>query len=184
LSRRGIASNSPRKSKLFNLLTVCLATSGLLAPAQAAVGNCVKEQISLEQAQHLVCVKEGEHFLCDVENSSDRDSLRDSGTSSRWATHRFEAANASQESAPNQEAVKEAEATKSLKSSTVPVVGQLLTPAQQGSIANILIGFAYFVPCGLGLGIFLYDKYCAYRAAVIKEQIEILERLWKQSTQQ
>lgn len=141
---------SAMKFKLFNLLTVCLATSGLLAPAQAAFGYS-------EEPQHLVCVKEAQHLLCEVETSRERD----------------------RSSAPNQGAGKEAKATESLKSSNVTVVPPLLTPAQLGSIANILIWFSYLVPCGLVLGIFLYDKYCVYRAAVLNEQIETLERLWQ-----
>jgi hypothetical protein len=145
------------KFKLFNLLTVCLATSGLLAPAQAALADSVERQMNVEEAQHLVCVKEAQHWLCEVEKSGERDS----------------------ESAPNQGAVKEAKATESLKSSALTVVPPLLTPAQQGTIANILLWFSYLLPCGLGLGIFLYDKYCVYRAAVLSEQIETLERLWQ-----
>lgn len=145
------------KFKLFNLLTVCLATSGLLAPAQAAFGQSVERQMNLEEAQHLVCVKQAQHLVCDVETSKEPNS----------------------ESAPNQGAVKSAKVTESLKSSTVTVVPQLLTPAQQGSISNILIWFSYVLPCGLVLGILLSDKYCAHRSAVLNEQIEFLERLWQ-----
>jgi hypothetical protein len=161
LSRSSIALKLPIKSKLFNLLTVCLATSGLLAPAQAAFGNSTEGQIKLEQAQHLVCVKQGEHLLCDVEKSSEPD----------------------QESRRQLATVNERQATDTLKSSTVTVVPQLLSPAEQGSIANLLIWIGYLLPCGLALGIFLYDKYSAYRSAILHEQIERLERLWKQSTQ-
>ncbi len=144
------------KFKIFNLLTVFLATSGLLAPAKAAVvGSSVEQQMNVEKT-HLVCVKQGQHLLCDVEGSGERD----------------------RQESPNQEVVKSAKATQSLKSSTVNVVP--LSPAAQGTISNILLGFIYlFLPVGLGLGIFLYDKYCVYRDAVLHEQIEILEKLWQ-----
>ena len=178
-SKSGIDSKSVIKFRLFNLLTVCLATSGLLAPGQAAFGHSVKRQINLEEAQHLVCVKEGEHLLCDIDTSSQRNSLGES-----HAANAPSYANTSQEWTPSQEVVGGAKATESLKSSTVAVVPQLLTPAQQGSIANILLGFGYLLPCGTCLGIFLYDKYCGYRVAVLNKQIESLERLWKQSTLQ
>ncbi len=104
------------KFKLFNLLTVFLATSGLLTPAQAAV----------------------------VDHSLERQI-----------------------------------ATQSYKSSPVTVVPPLVSPAQQKSIADILLVLIYFVlPGGLVLGMFLYDKYYIYRAGVIQEQIDLLERLY------
>ncbi len=162
-SRNGIGAKSSMKFKLFNILTICLATSGLLAPATATFGQNVGRKINLESAEHLVCVKEEQHLLCDVENSRQRD----------------------KKEAGNQAAVKLAKVSVPLKSSTVTVVGQLLSPAQQKTIANMILGFSYLVlPCGLALGIFLYDKYFVYRSAVLNEQIEFLERLWKQSTEQ
>ncbi len=62
-------------------------------------------------------------------------------------------------------------------------ITQLLSSEQQRVIVNILLGFGFLVPCGGLLGIFLYDKYCTYRSAVLKEQIELLERLWQQMSQ-
>jgi len=151
------------KFKLFNILTICLATSGLLALATATFGQNVGRKINVESAQPLVCVKEEQHLLCDVEKSRQPD----------------------KKEAGNQAAVKLAQVPVPLKSSTVTAVGQLLSPAQQKTIANMILGFSYLVlPCGLALGIFLYDKYFVYRSAVLNEQIEFLERLWKQSTEQ
>ncbi len=70
-------------------------------------------------------------------------------------------------------------ATQSYKSSPVTVVPPLLSSAQEKSIADILLVLIYFVlPGGLVLGMFLYDKYYIYRAGVIQEQIELLERLY------
>jgi hypothetical protein len=154
------------KSQLFNLLTLGLATSGLLAPG-AAFGYTGERQISSEEAQHLVCVPQGQRLLCDVEKKED-------SPGASWT----------RESAGNQVSENEANPTQSLKSSTLTVVPPLLTPAQQGTIADILLGFTYFVlPCGLALAIFWHDKYSAYRTAAIEEQIELLERLWKQSSE-
>ena len=56
---------------------------------------------------------------------------------------------------------------------------QLLSPTEQDSIANTFIWLSYLVPFSLGLGLFLSDRYCAYRAAVLHEQIERLERMWQ-----
>jgi len=50
---------------------------------------------------------------------------------------------------------------------------------QQNVLDNILIGLSYFLPAGLIPRIFLYDKYCAYRSVLLRQQIELLERLWK-----
>jgi hypothetical protein len=108
----------------------------------------------------LISVKEEHNLLRDIEKSGERAS----------------------ESA-QQQAVKEVKATEKLKSSTVNDVPQLLSPAQQKSIANIALWIGYLVPCGACLGIFLYDKYYAYRSALLKEQIDMLERLWKQTSQ-
>jgi hypothetical protein len=59
-----------------------------------------------------------------------------------------------------------------------------LSPAQQESICNILLGTLYFVlPVGLGLAIFLNDRYSNYRSALLHQQIQLLERLWHQNPQ-
>ncbi|GAC1492885.1 MAG: hypothetical protein NVS2B14_05780 [Chamaesiphon sp.] len=142
LSKSTTGAKSAIKAKFFNLITVCLATSGLLAPAQVAFGYSTERQINLEQAQHLACVKEGQHLLCNVEP---------------------------------QGAV--------VSPSSIDIVLPLPNPAQQKSIANILLWFSYILPCGICLGIFLYDRYCATRTAALQQQIEVLEKLWQQSTQ-
>jgi hypothetical protein len=144
------------KRQPFYLLTVCIAISGgLLIPSKAALSYSVERQSNPEQAQHLVCRKEGEHFLCNVEKRE----------------------------SPDQDAVKKIQSTDKLKSSTVNSFPQLLSSDQQRVIVNILLGLGFLIPCGTLLGIFLYDKYYAYRSAVLKEQIELLERLWKQTSQ-
>lgn len=179
----GIDSKSVIKFTLFNLLTVCLATSGWLVSGSAAWGHSVERQINVEEAKHLICVKEGKHLLCDFETISQLNSLEHS-----HAANTPSYANTSQEPLPNQKVGGEAKAnerlTSSTSSSTVTVVPQILTSAQQESIANMLLGFGYLLPCGICLGIFLYDKYCAYRVTVLNKQIESLEKVWEQSTQQ
>lgn len=58
----------------------------------------------------------------------------------------------------------------------------MISSAQLELISNVLLGFLYFVlPTGIGLAIFLHDKYSSYRSAILDKQIEILERLWMQS---
>jgi hypothetical protein len=51
-------------------------------------------------------------------------------------------------------------------------------------IATILQWLVLGTPVGIGLGILVYDRYLVYRTAVLKAQIEMLERLWQQSIEQ
>jgi len=145
------------KFKLFNLL-VYLATLGGLAASQPAFGHSVERQINGEQGP-LICVKERQHLLCDIDKNGASDSH-----------------------SADQRAVKEVKAAVDIKSSTVNFAPQLLSPAQQKSIADILLGFGYLLPFSTCLGILLYDKYCAYRSAMLNQQIEMLESLWKQTS--
>ncbi len=71
--------------------------------------------------------------------------------------------------------------TELLKSYNGNFLGQIITPSQPDPIAHILSSFIFFNPMGICLGISLSDRYRAYRAAVFKEQVETLERLWQQS---
>ncbi|MBD6618995.1 hypothetical protein FNW02_25025 [Komarekiella sp. 'clone 1'] len=72
----------------------------------------------------------------------------------------------------------------STKPSDRNVVNQMLTVAEQYKLATILQWFFVLTPICLGLGIIFYDRYLFYRAAVLKEQVEMLERLWQQSIEQ
>jgi hypothetical protein len=111
----------------------------LLAPAKAAtVGSRLEQQMNLEKT-HLVCVNR--HNTCCV-------MLKGVGRESSEG----ESLDYRQESL-NQGAVKSAKATQIPKSSTVNVP---LSPAAQGTISAILLGFIYlFLPFGLSLGLFL-----------------------------
>ncbi|BCL36565.1 hypothetical protein [Nostoc sp. MS1] len=63
------------------------------------------------------------------------------------------------------------------------IVNQLLT-AEQYKLAVLLQWFILLTPVFIGLGIIVYDRYLLYRAAILKEQIEMLEKLWQQSIEQ
>jgi len=71
-----------------------------------------------------------------------------------------------------------------LQSSNRNVVNQMLTIGEQYKLATILQWFFVLTPICVGLGIIFYDRYLFYRAAVLKEQVEMLERLWQQSIEQ
>lgn len=69
-------------------------------------------------------------------------------------------------------------------SATAPIAPQFFTPAEQATIANALISLGFLLPIGLGLGIFLSDRYAHYRATLLKQHIETLERIWQESNVQ
>ncbi|MEH1928742.1 MAG: hypothetical protein V7K14_24675 [Nostoc sp.] len=72
----------------------------------------------------------------------------------------------------------------SIQSSDRNVVDQMLTVTEQYKFATILQWFFLLTPICIGLGILFYDRYLVHRAAVLKEQVEMLERLWRQSIEQ
>ncbi|BAY13766.1 hypothetical protein [Calothrix sp. NIES-2098] len=59
-----------------------------------------------------------------------------------------------------------------------------LTAVEQYQLATILEWFFLITPICVGLGIIGYDKYIAYRNAIFREQVEMLERLWQESIEQ
>lgn len=74
-------------------------------------------------------------------------------------------------------------ATNASLSAMADVTPPLLSPSQQGLICNILLAIAYSLPIGIGLGIFLHHRYVNYRSALLKKQVETLERIWQKSPQ-
>jgi hypothetical protein len=70
------------------------------------------------------------------------------------------------------------------KFSDCNVVNQILTATEQYRLATLLQWLILLTPICIGLGILVYDRYLVYRAAVLKEQIAMLERLWQQSIEQ
>lgn len=147
--RQNTSSSLKTTSKIFNLLTVCVAATALLAPTQGAFA--ATRQINSEEAQHLMCVKQGQHLLCDVEANTKQE---------------LAASPSSQEDQLNQ----------SLTSSKV----QPWTDSQQGMIANQLLWLSYLLPVGLLLRVFLSERYSDYRESVLNKHIKTLEKLWKQ----
>jgi hypothetical protein len=61
---------------------------------------------------------------------------------------------------------------------------QLKIAARKYKLAIILQWIFLVTPICTGIGIIAYDRYLVYRAAVLKEHIAILERMWQQSIEQ
>ena len=148
------------KRKLFKLITISLATSVLLAPAQEAFGYSIGSQINIKKAEPLV------H---QIESSRRADS----------------------KATENQGMVPEDKATESRKSLAVSAASHTTESSQQSSVgqtaqvSNTVEGlFVIFVLISyivLGLQ---YRKYRVHRAAILLQQIETLERIWKMKPQQ
>ncbi|WGV23930.1 hypothetical protein [Halotia branconii] len=63
-------------------------------------------------------------------------------------------------------------------------INQVMTAIEQYKLVAILQWFVLLTPIFVELGIIVYDRYLVYRAAVLQEQIEMLERLWQQGIEQ
>jgi hypothetical protein len=61
---------------------------------------------------------------------------------------------------------------------------QLKLAAKKYNLVTILQWLFLVTPICIGVGIIAYDRYLVYRAAVLKEHIAILERMWQQSIEQ
>lgn len=141
----------------LNALVVGVMSLGMLVAGQpSALAKSNLSYMEAEAALHLVCVKEDQHFICQPDSSPQ--SAHDSETNSESHS---ESGNANRV--------------------TATVTTQFLTADQQEFISNVLIGVAYLLPIGLGLGIFMYDRYTRYRATLLQHHVETLERIWQQN---
>ncbi|MFN5954718.1 MAG: hypothetical protein ACK6A9_13785 [Dolichospermum sp.] len=61
---------------------------------------------------------------------------------------------------------------------------QLKVTAKKYKLATILQWLFLVTPIFIGVVIIAYDRYLVYRAAVLKEHIAMLERMWEQSIEQ
>jgi len=148
------------KRKLFKLITISLATSVLLIPAQEAFGYSIGSQINIKEAEPLI------HQI---------------GSSRR----------ADSKATQNQGMVPEDKATESRKSLAVSAASHTTESSQQSSVGQtaqvsntvgglfVIVVFISYIVVGLQ-----YRKYRVHRAAVLLQQIETLERIWKMKPQQ
>ncbi|MEH2292911.1 hypothetical protein [Nostoc sp.] len=139
------------KTKLLNVLTVCVVTLVVLSPGLVIFGIVWERHLELVKSQNL-------GYEVNKTNI-DAPAL-----------------------APQKEGTHSSQT--SIQSSDRNVVHQMLTVAEQYKFATILQWFFLLTPICVGLGILFYDRYLVHRAAVLREQVEMLERLWQQSIEQ
>ncbi|AUT03461.1 hypothetical protein CLI64_25310 [Nostoc sp. CENA543] len=63
-------------------------------------------------------------------------------------------------------------------------MNQVVTITDTYKLAIIIQWFIVLIPIFVGLGIIIHDRYILHRASILKEQVEMLERLWQQSIEQ
>ena len=71
-----------------------------------------------------------------------------------------------------------------VKSSDNNFLHQLKIAAKKYKLVTILQWLFLVIPICIGVGIIAYDRYLVYRAAVLKEHIAMLEKMWQQSIEQ
>jgi hypothetical protein len=71
-----------------------------------------------------------------------------------------------------------------VKSSDNNFLHQLKIAAKKYKLVIILQWLFLVTPICVGVGIIAYDRYLVYRAAVLKEHIAMLEKMWQQSIEQ
>jgi hypothetical protein len=143
------------KRKLFSVISVSCATSLWLAPTPEAFAHNIELQPKVDAPQALLYEKDN--------SRSDSSGLRD------YQGLRLES-----------------ESTAESTASVVAVASQPTDSSQPNSstqtvqVNNIVGGiFVIFLLIGYVLGGLKYRKYRSRRAAILLQQIETLERIWK-----
>ena len=85
---------------------------------------------------------------------------------------------------PKQKGTRLEQATTSKKIFDVNLIEQFLTSPEGYKVVKIWQRILLLIPIILGTLAFFYDRYLMYRAAVFREKVEMLERLWQQSIEQ
>ena len=151
------------KNKLFNFITISVATSLLLAPGHKAYTFAAEPQNNIKETQPLV-------------NNSE--SCQDTNRQRRQ----------------NQALTQESQVPKSASSQPDPSIAgapqtqnlnQPSSVAESSQLNNTVGGvFVTFLFLGYVLAGLQYRRYRAHRAAILLQQIETLERIWRMKPQE
>lgn len=147
------------KSRFACVLSACIAASSLLMPTPAAFGQNVTTA-DTNDVQHLTCVKEGQRLVCDIQQP---------GQPNKVITF---------EQKPYT-----GKASESVELTPVARTA-LISPELDEIFASTLLWVFYIgLPINVVLAIWLHDKRTSKRTAELKEQVDMLERIWKQNPQ-
>lgn len=154
------------KSKLFSFITVSLAASTLLVPAQKASGFGPDAQTNLKETKPLVH-ESGSGLGANRKGEQNQGLVQESKATKTKQTHPTHPVAAT---------------SQTVNSSQLISVDQT---AQVNNNINTVGGlFVTFLFIGYILVGLQYRKYRAHRATVLLQQIETLERIWKMKPQQ
>jgi hypothetical protein len=146
------------KVKVLNFIAVGLFTLLVISPGIVVFNIVWEKHLEFINMQNLVC---------DIHNNYTGNSeITLPETSTKLSQHQTN---------------NQMSDSKALLQADRNLVNRLLVITQQYRLASILQWFVLITPIFVGLGIIIYDRYLAYRAAILKEQVEILEKLWQQS---
>lgn len=154
------------KSKLFSLITVSLAASTLLIPAQKAFGFGADAQTNLKETQPLVH-ESGSRLGANRKREQNQGLVQESKATKTKPTHPTHPVAATSQTTNSSQLIA-AEQTAQVNNNSNTVGGLFVT--------FLFIGYIF-----VGLQ---YRKYRAHRATVLLQQIETLERIWKMKPQQ
>jgi hypothetical protein len=151
------------KSKFFNLITVSLATSILLAPVQEAFGFGAELKTNIKEIQHSVQDVESRPAT-NSEEAQNQKLVHKGKTTKSEQSHRARLV-----------------AADSQTSDTARP--RAVEPSIQASntVGGVFVTFLFTSYILVGLQ---YRKYRTHRATVLLQQIETLERIWRMKPQQ
>jgi hypothetical protein len=151
------------KSKFLNFITVSLATSILLASAQKAFSFSAKPQTTLNEIQHL------------VHNETSNQKAAGEGTQNQGRIQEGSAPT-SRQSYP----AHFVPTTYQTSASNQAISGEQ-TIQLNNTAGGVFVTFLFISYVLVGLR---YRKHRMHRAAVLLQQIETLERIWRMNPQQ
>lgn len=151
------------KSKFVSFITVSLATSILLVPAQKAFGFGAASQTNLKQTQQLVSDRES-HLGGKSEATHNQGLLKEGKTTNNGQTP------------PTHSVAAASQTTDSSQPSSVEQTARLNHTV--GGLFVTVLFISYI------LVKIQSRKHSTNRAAVLLQQIETLERIWKMNPQQ
>ena len=151
------------KSKFFNLINVYLATSILLVPAQKVFGFSANSQAVIPKTQHLIHNKASYQKAAEAQTQN-LGQVQEANTPTN------------QQSYPARFVATSSQTSASSLSSSADQTVQISHTAEE---VFVTVFFISYVLVGLQ-----YRKHRRHRAAVLLQQIETLERIWKMNPQQ
>jgi hypothetical protein len=144
------------KGKVVSILTVGLVTLAVLSPELVVFGIVWQRHLELEKIYNADTFTTNIDLDVNIPNTPNTRSYLKSDESNSFL-HSFETQQ---------------------KLNAVTFVQELSALLKKYSFFVILQRLLLFIPIGISITIFIYDRYLSYRATVYKEQVDMLEKMW------